>query len=369
MKRQLLALCMALSVLFPCGCASMLNRDYAVVTPHSAAPTADGDPSVLRVERYQDLVNALTYLVTQGREMGTIRLYMGEDQVDTDLSAACLAVVQEDPLGAYAVDFITYSVSPAITCFEADIQITYRRTPEQVAAVVAATGATAIRGELKNDLAVFAEESVLRINYFEGDESDIRELVEEAYYAEPATALDLPDSTITIYPESGRQCIVEVLLSYHLSREELEYRQTQLTQRAEAMVSPLPTGQGDEALLAVARAVLSAGGYWPEGGSTAYHALLEGGGNSEGLALAMALLCQIRGISCQVVKGTQNGAEQFWNVLQTDTGYQHMDLSREDERQFIFLSDQEIEALGYQWDEDSTPLCALRADRLTTPVV
>lgn len=367
-KKRVLAAGMTLSILLGSGCASMLERDYAAVSPHSAAPAADGNSSVLRVERYQDLVNALSYLIGQGRETGAIRFYMEESQVQTDLDAACLEVVKEDPLGAYAVDFITYRVTPTIACVEADIQITYRRTPEQIAAVVAATGPTAIRGELKNDLAVFAEESVLRISYFEGDEAHIRELVEEAYYAGPATALDLPDTSITIYPESGRQCIVEILMSYHLSRAELQQRRDALKERVEGMTADLPRGAGDEALLTVARAVLSAGGYRPDGGSTAYHALLGDGGDSEGLALALALLCQARGTSCQVVQGTLRGEERFWNVIQTETGYQFLDLSRENGEQFVFLSNQEMTGLGYQWNTDTTPLCSLRASRVTDPI-
>ena len=61
MKKRAICVLLTLCILLS-GCSSMLNREYASVTPHSATPAADGDPSVLRVERYQELVNALVYL-------------------------------------------------------------------------------------------------------------------------------------------------------------------------------------------------------------------------------------------------------------------------------------------------------------------
>lgn len=108
------ALCMLLS-----GCASLLNREYVSVTTHNMAPTAEGDSSTLRAESYQELVNALLYFITQGTEEGSIRLYVDAEDVEADLEAACLEVVQEDPLGAYAVEFIKYSVSSVVTYCEA----------------------------------------------------------------------------------------------------------------------------------------------------------------------------------------------------------------------------------------------------------
>lgn len=354
----LLALCVGLS-----GCSSMLDRQYTSVTPHSAAPAADGDPSVLRVERYQELVNVLVYLVSAGKESGSVRLYMDSDAVEESLEAACLEVVQRDPLGAYAVDFITYSLSPSVSCYQADLQIAYRRTAAQVASIVSATGVTAIRRELKTALSEFAQEAVLRISYFAEDEDYIRDLAAEAFYSDPGKALDLPDLTVCIYPDSGRQRIVEVLLAYHLPQTELESRCAALKAKGEELAAPLQLQSGDEQLLAAAAQILAQGGYHPDNGYTAYHALLGGGADSSGLALAMALVCQQLGIPCQVVQGQLQGEKHYWNVVQSETGYQHLDLTDGAMGTENFRSDREQELLGYAWDSNSTPPCALRDGR------
>lgn len=205
MKRWLCGALAALMALTT-GCSAILNRDYTSVTPHSATPQADGESNTIRVGSYQELVNALIYLIGRGTEGGAIRFDGGdsdETAIQQMLDEACLEVVQEDPLGAYAVEYIKYSVTPIVGSYEANVQITYRRTREQVAAIVDATGTAAIRSELSEALSEFSSEVVLRISYFEEDSEYIRQLMREAYLSNPASALDFPDAQITMYPETG----------------------------------------------------------------------------------------------------------------------------------------------------------------------
>ena len=82
------------------GCSALLEREYSQVTTHNAVPATEGDPSILRADSYQELVNALIYFVTGGVEEGTIRLYTDMENVEPFLAGACLEVVHEDPLGA-----------------------------------------------------------------------------------------------------------------------------------------------------------------------------------------------------------------------------------------------------------------------------
>ena len=116
MKWRLCAAVAALSLLLS-GCSSLLARSYTSLTPHSATPPAEGDSSILRVENYQELVNALIYLISLGEEEGTVRMYNYDQDVEQSLSNACLEVVQEDPLGAYSVDFIRYDVTPIVSYY------------------------------------------------------------------------------------------------------------------------------------------------------------------------------------------------------------------------------------------------------------
>lgn len=332
---------------------------------HSATPTAEGDDSTLRVESYQELVNAVLYLVTQGEESGNIRFYNYPDaQVEEDLSAACLEIAHEDPLGAYCVDYIrTSKLTPIVSYYEAELQIAYRRTPEQVASVVAATGASAIRAELQEALIDFPNEVVLRIGYMDGDEAYIADLIEQAYYAAPSAALDYPEHQVYLYPHTGNQRIVEVILTYHEPVERLKEKQRELMGRAEELVqqvwAELPR---DTQILELANLLYQQTAFQPDGGDTAYDALIGGGGNSQGAALAMLLLCQAREIGATCVRGTYEGRPHAWIIVQTQLGYRHFDLTHMTERlggddTTLFLSDRQMTEMGYEWDTITAPRC------------
>ena len=355
--RRTLAVLTAAAVLVLTGCSAMLERSFTSVTPHNSAPTAEGDPSVLRADSYQELVNALIYLVNAGAQEGTIRLYLDPEELEGDLEAACLEVVQEDPLGAYAVEHIKYRVTSLVTYEEARVSLTYRRTPEQIASIVQATGVTAIRTELAAALSAFDSECVLRISYFDGDEDFIRDLAAQAYYSVPVCALGMPHLDIQIYPDSGLQRIVEILLTYPLDSAELSRRARQVELWLEELTAPLADRQGDALLSGAARAILAAGTCTPEGGGTAYALMEDGLADSEGFALALAALGERLELSCQVARGTLGDQPHFWNVVRTSDGWRHLDLSALAEGTLLFYTDQELSQLGYLWDADSLPPC------------
>ncbi len=360
MKRTRITATLLASALLLTGCSALLERDYSSVTPHNAVPATEGDPSILRADSYQELVNALVYLVSGGVEEGTIRLYTDTENVEPFLDNACLEVVQEDPLGAYCVEFIRYTVNPVVAYSQADVRITYRRTREQVASIVQATGVTAIRGELKSALTSFAPERVLRISYFEEDEAFIQDLARQAYCDVPAFALGMPEVSVSIYPSTGRQRIVEILLDYPLERAELEERRGKLAWELQLLTRELVGDGQPPRVLDAARALLEKGDYDPEGGATPYDLFSTGSANSEGLALAFAALCQELELPCRVAQGTLDREPRLWNVVQTGEGWRHLDLSAPAEEDIPLYTDQDLQELGYLWEEGSIPACQAR---------
>lgn len=359
MKKQAVVCTLLSGSLLLSGCSSMLEREYSAVSPHSATPVVESDQLTIRVESYQDLVNALLYFITQGRETGVIRLYNYPYDVMKDMDAACQEVAKEDPLGAYAVENIFFDVTPIVSCYEANIQISYRRTQQQVDSIMVAAGSTTIREKLRNALDQFQDELVLRINYFDENEEYIRTLLWQAYLSSPGTALDFPQVTVNLYPEDSRQCIVEILLDYSLEYTTLTRRQTQLEQEAQNAAAHLQGFFGNAAILEARQMILDSTVYRPSGGATAYHALIDHQANSLGLALAMSLLCQQIDTPCLIVEGAYNGAPHYWNVISTDSGYLHLDLTHaeEEDSPSPFHSDEYMAEQGYLWDRSSTPAC------------
>lgn len=345
MRKRLCPLVLVCALLL-CGCASMLERDYSSQSVHNRAPIAEGDSSILRAEDYQDLVSGVYYFVSQGMESGTIRLYNYTQDVEADLDAACLEVVQDDPLGKYAVDFIKYDCSHIVSYYEATLSITYRRTAEQIASVVSATGSSAIRAELQEALAAFRPELALRISYFtEG--TDIQALLEEAYYDTPAAAFGLPQAEVNVYPDHGQQRIVEILLTYPIDVAQAAAMSQELSLQAQSLAQLSGISPGTDCVQAIADLAHGQIAYAPEGGSTAYAALVEGSADSEGVALAVQLLCQLGEVESQVVSGQLDGQPHFWNRLRMDNETRYLDACT---GASLYTAEQ-MEQQGYLWGE------------------
>ena len=176
------------------GCASILERSYSSSTPHVDRPATAGDSSAIRVENYRELVSAVLFLVSQGEEEGVIQLQDYAGEVEADLTAACLEVATEDPLGAYAVEYIKHETTRVVSYDQATLTIHYRRTPEQIRSISTVTGTGAIRTELQSALEEFETEVVFRVAYFAEDADFIAGLIRQAYYDTPGAALGMPEA-------------------------------------------------------------------------------------------------------------------------------------------------------------------------------
>lgn len=351
----LLVLCLSLT-----GCASMLERDYVIVSPYEPVSYSSGSSSSLRVENYQELVNAVQYLVTMGKEQGFLTLYNYTQDVETDLTRACLEVIQEDPLGAYSVEYITHDYSLIVSYYEVTLQITYRRSREQVASISSVSGSGATRRMIGQALAEFSPETVLRISFFTENEDYILDLIRQAYYESPVTALGMPEADVYIYPNSGSQRIVEIGLTYPVSTEVLQQQSQELADLALSLVAEDSSAQSLYDCVMDGLTISESSGK-----SSTYDALVRKESDNEGAALAYQLLCAQAGIDCVLVQGTLNGVPHFWNIAVDEAGkYRHMDLSHG----LFSLTDEELTAVGaYAWDSKEYPACSAPDPVAETP--
>lgn len=329
----------------------MLERDYLSISKYDPVSESTGGPSSLRVESYQDLVNAVLFLVSKGEEHAVLNLYNYSAQdVESDLTRACLEVVQEDPLGSYAVDYIKHDYSLIVSYYEVNIHITYRRTPEQVASIVSVTGSSAIRRELRKTLTSFSPGAVLRISYFAEDEEYLLKLVRQAYYDAPSAALGMPEVNISRHPDTGYQRIVEITLTYPENTETLMRCSQELKELAPTLVP-----EGSTALSLYDTILTDLTITDDTEPSSAYDALVNKMAGSEGLALAYQLLCDQARIDCTVVQGTLNGLPHFWNIISEDgQTYRHVDLSA---NLFSLTDDELVNADIYEWTRIEYPAC------------
>ena len=204
----LLWACLALT-----GCSALLEREYATVEPHSSKFWESEAAGTLRAENYQDIVNDLLILIGQHTEGATVRLYNYEDDVTVAdaLEQATTEVQQETPMGAYAVEYITASSRAQRGYYEISIQISYRRTAEQIQAVVNATSMEALSSLLETALDEGRTELAVRIGYWgEDDQARVEETV--AQLREERGLTETPPWTISYYPAEGPVGLIEFVM-------------------------------------------------------------------------------------------------------------------------------------------------------------
>ena len=175
---QLAALALALCLLT--GCSALLERTYSTAEPHSSKFWESEAAGTLRAENHQDVVNDLLLLVGQHRETATLRLYEFESDLEVadTLEEATMEVQQETPMGAYAVEYITTSSHPQRGYYEVAVRIGYRRTLEQLQAVVNATSPEALYALLDTALSEGRTELAVRLGYWSPENGQTQ--VEEA---------------------------------------------------------------------------------------------------------------------------------------------------------------------------------------------
>ena len=211
MRHLTLLLCVSLSLT---GCSALLERNYATVEPHSSKFWESEAAGTLRAENYQDIVNDLLILIGQHTESATVRLYNYEDDltVADTLEQATTEVQQETPMGAYAVEYITASSRSQRGYYEISIQVSYRRTAEQIQAVVNATSTEALPSLLETALDEERPELAVRIGYWGEDSRDrVEEIVAEIRNQRGLE--QTPAWTVSYYPADGPVGLIEFVLA------------------------------------------------------------------------------------------------------------------------------------------------------------
>ena len=203
-----LLLCGAL-LLSGCG---LLRREYTRTEPHSATYYEGDRRDVLRAEGRQDLVNDLLLLVSAHDESGTVWLYDSEDGADASQLAqvACDEVLQETPLGAYALEYLTYTVDEGGRGYT-QLRFTagYRRTAQQIKSIVHATNAAALRDLLQAAVENGAKELAVQVGSFDGSRQSVLDSV-------AALQQELGHGNqswqVQFYPDTDAWGIMEIIL-------------------------------------------------------------------------------------------------------------------------------------------------------------
>ncbi|MDR0445669.1 MAG: hypothetical protein LBH17_01315 [Oscillospiraceae bacterium] len=371
--RRAAALIMAAAALTASGCARILETERLTVTPHADLSPPPHDNAIPEASDYAELRGAVYDILSRGQNAGRINVFEYSGELEPDLERAREDILLRDAFGSYALSDISYEITPIVSYYEVSAELTYRRSGEQLDAVVTASTQLYLRTELLEMMSAYREDAAILtgISGISGEQA--LEYINEIYYENPLRVVMLPIATAVIYPPetSGGEKLIELTFGYSQSTSVLT-RFSEWLRSAARDIAESATGDGDgELLLSLCRSLAELAEYdsaaaalteYPTQGlsSTAYGALLGGSAIGEGYAMAYKALCDSLSLQCIVVPGTRGGQRHAWNIVVCDGAYYHIDPAMCDTEGYetAFLkSDEDMEAMQYEWDRDAFPVC------------
>ena len=207
------------------GC-SWMDGSYLSVTPHqeqsSAVQTRERSAS-----NYLQLRTTLEELVDSGVESAVINVAgYRQDLIHEGMGSVALHIKERYPLGAYAVDEITYEIGvgggrPAIS-----VNITYIHGRSEIRAIENAADMNDVKQLVQKALSECNGNVVAWVKSYQA--TDLLQTVEDYMKENPDLVMEMPQISVGVYPDAGSSRIVEVKFTYDTSRESLWQMQEQV---------------------------------------------------------------------------------------------------------------------------------------------
>ncbi len=346
---------------FSTGCSSFYDGEYSYVTRHEEPGTLVDDPEpYYEVRTYVGMKNAVQSLISARAETGIIRVKDYSSSVEDDVARVCLDATRDYPLGAYAVEYISHSVSRILGYDEVKLRISYRLSQEEMNAVRSAITLTDVYAFIENSVKNGIKHITIQTSSLSVKEQILLTYLHNLYRAHPELLTSEPRAAITFYPsEDSITKIVDFEFSYREDHEAALEHLAELMPVADALAASLQGLTMDEQALYCCTTVASSVQNTARGG-TAYDTLILGNADSEGCAMAYQYLCNRCGIDCRVVEGRMDGSVHYWNIILLDGDHYHVDCSacigNPVSSGFLFNDSQMVQK--YWWDVDKYPACS-----------
>lgn len=359
MRKILMVLLMA-AVLTLSGCFNWMDGSYVSVTPYRE-PSAQEDQTMLSAATYMQLRDVLVDMVESGRESGLISVSnMGQHLITPYMNQAITHATRENPIGAYAVDQITYELGTTSGHSALAVSISYNHNRAEIRGIKECDSMEAVNKQISMALNNCEAGVVLLINGYR--DTDFTQQVQDYADNYPEFVMELPQTTVNMYPEKGSVRLVELKFTYQTSRESLRDMQNRvkpLFDSARLYVSGEASAREKYAQLYAF--LMERATYEIQTSITPSYSLLHHGvGDSRAFAVVYASMCRWAGLDAMVVSGMVDGNPRFWNIICCDGVYYHLDLLRCNEQgQMRIHSDDQMQ--GYVWDYSAYPACGVVA--------
>lgn len=352
--RRLAAAALAFCLLFT-GCG-WLEGSYASVTPHRQH-SGGNDSQVVVVENYLQIRNALENMVSNGTESSVISVAdFQQDQLRDSMDMAVRYVKTSFPIGAWAVEELTYEVGAIGEDSAVAVEILYRHERSEIQKIQQVPDMEQARQLITDALSSYETGLVLLVEDYRS--MDIQQLVEDFAKSNPGDLMEVPEVTAQLYPDTGRTRVLELKFSFQSSRDSLRTMQEVVRRIFDSAALYVSRDvQDSQKLSQLYSFLMERSEYQIKTSITpAYSLLNHGVGDSSAFAVVYAEMCQRAGLECHVVVGTRNGEPWCWNIVRDDGYYYHVDLLASLALgKLTPMTDENMS--DYVWDYSAYPAC------------
>ena len=344
--KKLLVLLAAVCLLSGC---SWMDGSYLSITPHRNQSAGTQSINV-SAANYLQLRTALEDMVTSGTETAVINVAGYRDDLVADgIANAALFAAERFPLGAYAVEEISYEIGtsggkPAIS-----VNISYIHGRAQIRKIKNAGNMDSAKQLILEAMDECSDSVVVLVSNYNA--MDFVQLAEDYAKDTPDTVMEVPRVSVGIYPDAGASRVLEVKFQYETSRESLRQMQQQVRRTFESAQLYINSDAADAQKYAqLYTFLMERFDYDVQTSITpAYSLLSHGVGDCEAFATVYAAMCRQAGLECHAISGTRDGQSWHWNIIRVDGEYYHVDLLRCSEAGgFRKWTNEEMR--GYVWD-------------------
>lgn len=365
MKQKIIVMLAVLSLLLS-GC-SWLDGYYVHVTDHREQSSKLEIEAVSAVNHIQ-LYDVLKEMIASGTQSAII--YVAEYDRDILQSSMDIAVRHAEriyPIGAFAVEQVTYEIGDSGGRRAIAVNIRYRRSTAEILRIRSVADMEEAREVAEDALEKCSAGVVMHVaNYAE---TDFFQIVQDYAQLHPELVMETPQVTSVAYG-SGEERVVELTFAYQTSRDSLRSMKSQVRPVFESAALYVSGEAAQYRKYAQLYAFLMERFDYAQATSItpAYSLLHHGVGDSRAFATVYAAMCRMAGLEAMTVTGTCNGSPRTWNIVQDNGRYYHVDLLRCNSLGgFREFTDGEMG--GYVWDYSAYPQClAAPVPQTTEPV-
>ena len=331
------------------GCASWMDGQYHSVTPHEEQNLRPEQETVL-VSSYIELRQAMQEMVETGVASGIISFTgMETKMVGYYMNLAINYVCNDSPIGAYAVDKIDYEIGTNSGRTAAAVEISYNHNRSEILRIKQTKTMDEAVDVIK--AALDSCDAGVTVRTAQYETLDFVQMIRDYADENPDKVMEVPQVTVSVYPDGGADRVVDLVFTYQSSRDTLRAMQKivdPIFRSAKLYVTE--DAQVWEKYSQLYTFLMERHQYTVETSLTPSYSLLRHGvGDSRAFAAVYAAMCRQIGLDCTMVSGTKGGEPRCWNVIFFEGVYYHIDLLQCNVSGGFRIS-QESDMAGYVWD-------------------